>query len=191
MDAERTKFEGGAGRTEVEGAAAGAGARTRTFSWEDPAAHLGAISRMSGLEALRAVAEGRLPPPPIARLMGMGMAEVGEGFVAFTCEAREWHYNLMGMAHGGLSTTTLDSAMGCAVHTTLAPGEGYATLELKVNLLRKITTATGPLRIEGRVVAKAGRTAVAEGKILDAAGALYAWGSTTCAVFPARAQAGG
>ena len=157
--------------------------RTRTVSWEDPKALAGAARGLTGLEFLRKVASGELPPPPISALMNFGVAEIGEGRAVFTAEPAEYHYNPIGVVHGGLAATLLDSAMGCAVHSTLPAGAGYTTLEVKVNFVRPLTAETGEVRCEAEVIHVGGRTATAEGKVLDAAGKLYAHATTTCIIF--------
>ncbi|HLM54754.1 MAG TPA: PaaI family thioesterase [Pyrinomonadaceae bacterium] len=159
------------------------GARTRTVSWEDPRALAEAGRGVSGLEFLQRVASGELPRPPISALMNFGLAELGEGWAVFTVEPAEYHYNPIGVVHGGVAATLLDSAMGCAVHSTLPAGAGYTTLEFKVNFLRPLTAETGEVRCEARVIHVGGRTATAEGKVVDAAGKLYAHATTTCIIF--------
>ncbi len=157
--------------------------RTRTITWEDPLPSAQKGRAMSGLDYLRAIQSGELPPPPIAVLMGMGIAEVAEGHAVFTALPTEYHYNPIGVVHGGLAATLLDSALGCAVHSTLPAGTGYTTLEIKVNYVRAITSETGEVRCEANVLYQGGRVATAEGKITDAAGKLYAHGTTTCIIF--------
>src|ERR1700693_4796376 len=104
---------------------------------------------MAGLDFMKAVVGGKLPPPPIMVTMGITGAEVEEGKAVFTGEAGEFLYNPIGVVHAGFAMTILDSAMGCAVHTTLAVGERYTTVETKVNFVRPITEDTGPVRCEG------------------------------------------
>ncbi len=163
--------------------------RTRTVSWEDPAPGTEAVGGMSGLEYLRTMMEGGLPGPLFARLIGFGFVEVEEGRVVFECEPAEYHYNPIGTVHGGLACTLLDSAMGCAVHSTLPAGAGYTTLELKVNFLRPLTVRTGWIRCEGRTIHVGGSVATAEGRIVDEAGKLYCHATTTCMIFrPAAAE---
>jgi uncharacterized protein (TIGR00369 family) len=157
--------------------------RTRTVTWEDPRALAEAARGLTGLEFLRKVVAGELPPPPIGALMNFGVAEVSEGRAVFTAVPAEYHYNPIGVVHGGVAATLLDSAMGCAVHTTLPAGAGYTTLEIKVNYVRPLTSETGEVRCEARVIHVGGRTATAEGKLLDAAGKLYAHATTTCIIF--------
>jgi uncharacterized protein (TIGR00369 family) len=157
--------------------------RTRTVTCQDPMAALPAAAGMSGLEFMKAVVEGRLPPPPIMATMGITGGEAEEGRVVFLGEAGEYLYNPIGVVHAGFAMTILDSAMGCAVHTTLAVGERYTTLETKVNFVRAITAETGPVRCEGVVVHRGGRVATAEGKLIaENTGKLLAHGSSTCMV---------
>jgi uncharacterized protein (TIGR00369 family) len=159
------------------------GVRTRTFSWHDPAQSARLGRTMSGLEYLRAMQAGEIPAAPIAVLIGMRIVEVSEGRVVFAVEPAEYHYNPLGSVHGGLAATLLDSALGCCVHSTLPAGTSYATLEIKVNYLRPMTSETGTVFSEGKVIHSGGRIATAEGRLTDAAGMLYAHGTTTCIIF--------
>lgn len=159
--------------------------RSRTVTWEDPLAALPAAAGMSGLEYMKAVVSGKLPPPPIMATMGMTGAEVEEGKAVFRGEAGEFLYNPIGVVHGGFAMTILDSAMGCAVHTTLAVGERYTSLETKVNFVRPITAETGPVRCEAAVLHRGGRVATSEGKLFaEKTGKLLAHGTTTCMIIP-------
>jgi len=158
--------------------------RTRTISWDDPMAALEASTDMNGLEFIQAIFEGRLPRPPITATMGFtgGVAEKGK--VTFVGEAGEYLYNPIGVIHGGFAMAILDSAMGCAVHTTLAKGEAYTSLEAKVNFVRPITLETGPVRCEGTVLHRGGTIATAEGRLIaERTGKLLAHGTSTCLVF--------
>lgn len=157
--------------------------RTLTVSWEDPRALAAAARGLTGLEFLQKIASGELPRPPISALMGFGLAELGEGRAVFTAETGEHLYNPIGVVHGGLAATLLDSAMGCAVHSTLPAGAGYTTLELKVNFVRPLTAETVGVRCEAQVIHVGGRTATAEGRVLDREGKLYAHATTTCIIF--------
>ena len=157
--------------------------RTRTISWQDPAIALEKSKSMSGLEYLKAMQSGEVPPPPITILMGFGVSEVSEGRVVFTAEAAEYQYNPLGTVHGGVTATLLDSAMGCAVQSTLPVGAGYTTLEIKVNYIRSMTSKTGIVHCEGKVIYVGGRTATAEARVTDEQGKLYAHSTTTCILF--------
>jgi uncharacterized protein (TIGR00369 family) len=157
--------------------------RTRTITWEDPLPLAQQGRAMSGLAYLRAIQRGELPSPPIAALLGMSIAEVEEGRVVFTVRPAEYHYNPIGVVHGGLAATLLDSAMGCAVHSTLPAGTGYTTLEIKVNYVRALTSEIGDARAEGIVIHRGGRVATAEGRLVGPDGALYAHATTTCIIF--------
>jgi uncharacterized protein (TIGR00369 family) len=125
---------------------------------------------------------GRIAGPPIMHLMGFRLVEVGEGLAVFECQPGEQHYNPIGVVHGGLAMTLLDSAMGCCVHTRLPAKTGYTTLEAKVNLVRAITAKSGTIRATGKVIHFGGKTATAEGRLEDAAGKLLAHGTTTCII---------
>jgi uncharacterized protein (TIGR00369 family) len=162
-------------------------ARMRTVSWEDPLVSARAGATLSGIDYLRAIAQGEIPPPPIARLLGFDIEQVEEGRVIFTAEPGEHHYNPIGVVHGGLAATLLDSAMGCAVHSRLPQGRGYTTLEIKVNYVRAITRESGRLRAVGTVVHMGGKIATAEARLLDGEGRLCAHGTTTCILLGASA----
>ena len=138
---------------------------------------------MSGLEYLRKIVAGELPPPPIGVLMNFRISELSEGRAVFVVEPAEYHYNPIGVVHGGVAATLLDSAMGCAVHSTLPAGATYTTLEIKVNYIRPMTADTGQVRCEAKTIHVGSRTATAEGKIVDEKGKLYAHGITTCIIF--------
>ncbi len=156
--------------------------RTRTITWEDPLPLEKAGRQMSGIAYLRAIQAGEFPPPPIAVLMNMRIVEVEEGRVVFAVEPAEYHYNPIGVVHGGLAATLLDSALGCAVHSLLPAGVGYTTLEIKVNYVRALTRQTGEVRAEGKILYLGGRIATAEGKLTDLEGTLYAHATTTCII---------
>jgi uncharacterized protein (TIGR00369 family) len=138
---------------------------------------------MSGLDFLGAIAEGRLPAPPITETLGFRLAEVALGCALFTMTPAFRHYNPIGVVHGGVAATLLDSCMSCAIQTHFKPGTGYTTLEIKVNFVRAITDQSGPVRAEGRSLYVGRRSATAEGKILDGKGTLLAHATTTCLVF--------
>lgn len=156
--------------------------RTRTITWDDPLVGAKAARTMSGLDYLRAIARGDFPPPPIMLTLGIEIDEIAESRVVFTVEPAEYHYNPIGVVHGGLAATLCDSAMGCAVHSTLPAGVGYTTLELKVNYLRPLTLRTGRVRCEGTTIHVGGRVATAEARLFDAAGTLYSHATTTCLI---------
>jgi uncharacterized protein (TIGR00369 family) len=160
--------------------------RTRTYTWDDPFSILKASAGKSGLELLKAVFDGELPPPPIAETMGFSGVQVEEGKAVFEGDAHEYLYNPIGVVHGGFAMALLDSAMGCAVHSTLAPGDRYTTLEVKTNFVRPITLDTGRVRCEGVVIHRGSTIATAEGKMTAVAtGKLLAHGTTTCLIVPA------
>ncbi|MBI2752047.1 MAG: PaaI family thioesterase [Betaproteobacteria bacterium] len=156
--------------------------RTHTVTWQDPVPLAQAARSMSGIDFLRAVRDGRLPPAPIQQLIGMKLAEVEEGRVVWELTPGEQHYNPIGTVHAGITATMLDSAMACAVHSTLPVGKGYTTLEFKINLVRGVTMKAGTLRASAHLVHGGKSTATAEGRLEDASGALYAHASSTCII---------
>ncbi|MFL5383739.1 MAG: PaaI family thioesterase [Longimicrobiaceae bacterium] len=156
--------------------------RTRSIAWDDPMIGARRGMEMSGLEYMRAIVSGEIPRPPIAWSLDFVLAEVEEGRAVFTLIPREFHYNPIGVVHGGVAATLLDSAMGCAVHSLLPAGVGYTTLELKVNFLRALTRDTGPVRAEATVLHAGKRTALAEARLVDEAGKLLAHATSTCMI---------
>ncbi len=162
----------------MDGAAMGGGERDHGVT------PLETLKQMSGFEFLDAIREGRLPGPPIAETMDFALAEVEKGRVVFRGRPGPGHYNPLGSVHGGWFATLLDSCMACAVQSTLPKGSGYTTLEIKINLVKPITTETGPVEAEGKVVQVGRRVGVAEGRLTDRDGTLLGHGSTTCLIFP-------
>jgi uncharacterized protein (TIGR00369 family) len=157
--------------------------RTRTITWHDPLEMAAAIAELSGLERMRRLITGDLPAPPIAQLMNIRLVEADQGRAVFEGVPEEYHYNPIGMVHGGFAATILDSAMGCAVHTMLPARVAYTTLEFKVNFVRPVKTGTGPVRAIGTVLHAGRTTALAEGRLVSADGVLYAHATTTCLIF--------
>ncbi len=158
--------------------------RTRTFGWEDPAATAATAAAgagLSGLERMRSIVDGTLPPPPIARLLDFALVNVEHGRAVFAMEPAEWMYNPIGSVHGGVAATLLDSCMGCAVHTTLPVGGAYTTTDLHVRYIRAISHDTGRVLAEGRVVHAGRRTATVDARLfVEADERLLAHGSCGC-----------
>ena len=160
--------------------------RTRTVSWWDPMVGARAMRGLSGREYLQAMIDGRLPQAPIGGLIAMTAVSVGEGTVQFRCQPDEWAYNPIGVIHGGLVCTLLDSVAGCAVHSTLPAGMGFTSLEIKVSYLRPVRQGDGELTAVGRVTKPGRRAAFADGEVRDEHGRLIATASSTCLVFTLR-----
>jgi uncharacterized protein (TIGR00369 family) len=144
------------------------------------------VRGMSGMEFFEAIFAGRLPRVPIGHHMDFLAVEVTPGRVVFQGRPREEYLNPMGTIHGGWYSTLLDSALGCAVHSTLAAGKAYTTLELKVNMIRALSPQVPLVRAIGQVIHVGGQVATAEAKLLGPDGKLYAHGSTTCMIFDMR-----
>ncbi|HKS28711.1 MAG TPA: PaaI family thioesterase [Pyrinomonadaceae bacterium] len=145
-----------------------------------------ARTEMSGLEYMRKLAAGELPQSGMGRLMGFRITEVSEGYAVVTVVPDERHHNGIGIAHGGLAATLLDSATGCAINTMMPPGRIFTTLEMKINYVRPIRSDAGTVRCEARVIHAGSRTAYAEGRVVDERGRLYAHGTATCMLFRAK-----
>ena len=158
--------------------------RSRTVTWHDPMITAAGALERSGLETLQAIRDGVLPPAPIGKLMQFDIRALEEGRVEFGCVLDESAYNPIGVVHGGLVCTLLDTVAGCAVHTTLPAGVGYTSIELKVNYLRAVHGSSGPLTAIGRVVKPGRRVAFAEGEVLDAQGKTVATATSSLLVFP-------
>jgi uncharacterized protein (TIGR00369 family) len=157
--------------------------RTRTLTWQDPAPTAMAGADMAGLDYMRAIASGEVPPPPIGVTMNFAVIDVSEGKAVFEGEPGEEHYNPIGAVHGGYASTLLDSALGCAVHTTLPRGTAYTSQTLEVKFIRPITRDTGKVRAEAEVVHRGRRTATVEAKLVGEDGKLLATGTSTCLIF--------
>jgi uncharacterized protein (TIGR00369 family) len=141
------------------------------------------LGSMNGLEQLEAIFEGRLPPPPIAETVGMENFRAEHGAVSVELVPLRRHYNPIGSVHGGVISTLLDTATGCAVHSTLAAGELYTSLDLTVKFLRPVTLDSGRLRAEGTVVQRGRRTALAQAQLFDSEERLVAHATSTCMIF--------
>jgi uncharacterized protein (TIGR00369 family) len=161
--------------------------RERTLVWQDPVPTAAAGAAMTGIEYMRAIVTGELPPPPIAVTMRMRPIELGEGRAVFEGEPGEEHYNPIGVVHGGYAATLLDSALGCSVHTTLPVGVGYTSLGLEAKYVRPITRDTGRVLCEANVLYGGRRQATAEANLTAAdSGKLLAHGIATLMILPSR-----
>jgi uncharacterized protein (TIGR00369 family) len=159
--------------------------RTRTVTWHDPARVVAAAASMSGIDFLRAVNSGELPPAPMVQLVGLTPEVAEEGRVIFSMLPAEFQYNTMGVVHGGAIATLVDTALGCAVLSTMPRGASHTTVELHMNFVRPVTEATGRITCEAIVLHSGRRIATAEAKVRDDAGTLYAHASTTCSILAA------
>lgn len=139
-----------------------------------------------GLKVLQSMIEGRITPPSMAITMNFRLDEVSEGVAVFRGAPTRDHYNPAGVIHGGWASTILDSALGCAVQTSLKEGEGYTTVEFKVNLVRPMTHETGEVTCTANLVSRGRRIATSEARLVDANGKLIAHGTETCIILEAR-----
>lgn len=156
--------------------------RERTFRWDNPLAGATEAKRLSGAEYFQAIAEGKLPVPPLVHTLDFKAESVERGVAIFSFEPQEFHYNPIGTVHGGVISAILDSAMGCSIHSLLPAGTAYTTLELKVNFLKAITIKSGRLRAVGKVIHSGSRTALVEAQLMDDNNTIYAHGVSTCMI---------
>ena len=144
------------------------------------------LKSYDGLTFLKGIVAGEQPNPPISQLLDFHLIEIETGRAVFEGLPAFRHYNPIGSVHGGFAATLLDSALGCAIFSTLSKGDAWTTLELKLNFVRPMTKDTGLVRAEGRVIHRGRTVATSEGDLKDGAGKLYAHATTTCMIFPAK-----
>jgi uncharacterized protein (TIGR00369 family) len=157
--------------------------QSRTVSWHDPGEAARRGMAMAGIDYMRAMADGSVPPPPISKLVRMELVEIEPGRAVFSCEPDHSTYNPIGVVHGGLVCTLLDSVCGCALHSTLPQGKGYTSVEIKVSYLKAVRADTGPLTAVGTVVKGGSRVGFTEGVVTDPAGNVVATATSTLLVF--------
>ena len=158
--------------------------RSRTFTWATPGqVDPRRLDGLDGLAQLEAMVDGTLPPPPIMATLGITDLRPERGRVVVEMPAADFHYNPLGSVHGGVISTLLDTAAGCAVHSTLAVGEGYTSLDLTVKFLRPVTVESGLLTCEGTVIQRGRRTALAQAQLSDEQGRLVAHATSSCMIF--------
>lgn len=147
------------------------------------------VAGRSGMEIFEAIFAGELPPPPMGETLDFIPIRMEHGVAVFQGRPQRRHYNPLGTVHGGWFATLLDSAVGCAIHTMLPAGKGYTTLELKVNMVRALSSDVPLVRAEGKVIHVGRQVATAEGRIVGPDGKLYAHATTTCLIlnYPAPA----
>lgn len=141
------------------------------------------IAHLSGLEALRGMLAGELPAPPISKTLNFWLTEADEGRALFTGHALADFRNPLGTTHGGWISTLLDSAMACAVHTMIRPGQSYTTVSMTVQMVRALPGDGQQVTCEGKVVHAGNRVATSEGWLRDAKGRIVAHGTETCVIF--------
>jgi uncharacterized protein (TIGR00369 family) len=157
---------------------------SRTVTWAPPGqGDLAALAELDGLGQLKAMESGLVPPPPVMATVDMCTFQAERGRVTVQMQVQEFHYNPLGSVHGGMLATLLDTAAGCAVHSTLAVGEGYTSLDLTTKFLRPVTLQSGLLTCVGTVIQRGRRTALAQAELTDEAGRLVAHATSSCMLF--------
>jgi len=153
--------------------------RERVVDWQTPGPVAKAAERLSGLQAMQAIRDGRLPPPPMARLIGFRMTVAEPGRIVMELEGREDLENTIGLLHGATAAALLDSAMGCAISTRLEAGQGAVTLDLKLTYLRPLSVRSGTIAAEGKVMKLGRQTSYTEGFVRDGKGNLAVHATAT------------
>ena len=159
-----------------------AGTRVRTVTWEDPATIVAAARGKTGLEFLREVVAGRVPAPPMGQLMNIRLTVANRGEIVFEGTPEEYHYNPMGIVHGGMAATILDSALGCCVYSCLELGDVWTTLDIRVSYLKAMRVETGLVRATATIVHVGRTVALAEARLVDANDVIYAHATSTCLI---------
>lgn len=158
--------------------------QSRTVTWQRPGqGDFAALASMTGLEQLRSIEQGLMPRPPVMDTIDVCGFHAEEGRVVVEMRAQEFHYNPLGGMHGGMIATLLDTAAGCAVHSSLGVGEGYTSLDLTTKFLRPVTVDSGLLRCEGTVLQRGRRMALAQAELRDGVGKLVAHATSSCMIF--------
>lgn len=155
----------------------------RAYSFEDPQVTVAAAANLDGAAFLKAILDGALPAPPLARTLDFAPVSVRPGMVVFEFAPADFHYNPIGSVHGGVLAALCDSACGCAVHSMLSAGTSYASLDLTIKFLRPVTSAVGRMTCEGTVTHIGGRSALAQARLVDAGGKLFAFATSSCMIF--------
>lgn len=163
--------------------------RERVVDWQAPGPAAKAAMTMSGIEAMRAIRDGRLPPPPLAKLIGFRMATVEHGRIVMELDAEESLENTIGLLHGATAAALLDTAMGCAISTMLEAGQTSVTLDLKLTYLRPLSVKSGTIQAEGRLVKLGRQTSYTEGFVRDGAGNLAVHATATFSMIGERPKA--
>ena len=159
--------------------------RIHTVTWEDPRISARDAGSISGLDYLRAIRDGTIKPPPIAMLIGYRISEIEAGRAVFELEPAEYHYNPFATVHGGIACTLLDTTMTASVLSTLPIGVGCSTLDIKVTFFRAITTDTGTVSCEAKILHSGNRITTAQATLMDDQGKSYAHAVGTCMIFRA------
>jgi uncharacterized protein (TIGR00369 family) len=162
---------------------AAASRRERVVDWQAPGPVAKAAAEMSGLEAMRAIRDGILPEPPMARLIDFRLRVAEPGRIVMELEPHEALENTIGQLHGATAAALLDTAMGCAISTMLPAGQGAVTLDLKLTFLRPLSVKSGTISAEGKVIKLGRQTSYAEGSVHDGTGNLAVHATATFSMF--------
>jgi len=157
-------------------------ARTKTVTWYDPAIARASAAKLPGREFLQAIIGGHVPRPAFAALTGAELVAVDDGIAVFRFTPDESTLNPLGVVHGGMICTLLDSAAGCAVHTQLPAGVGMSSIEIKVSFLSAVMAGGEPLEVTGQSLRVGRQVAFAEAHARTGEGKLVGHATTSIAL---------
>jgi uncharacterized protein (TIGR00369 family) len=153
--------------------------RERVVDWQAPGPAAKAAAALSGMETMRAIRDGILPEPPMARLIDFRLRIAEPGRIVMELEPHEGLENTIGLLHGATAAALLDTAMGCAISTMLPAGQGAVTLDLKLTYLRPLSVKSGTISAEGKLIKLGRQTSYTEGFVRDGAGNLAVHATAT------------
>jgi len=162
--------------------------RERVVDWQAPGLVAKSAAAMSGMEAMCAIRDGVLPPPPMARLIGFRMAVAEPGRIVMELDPHESLENTIGLLHGAAAAALLDTAMGCAISTMLPAGQSAVTLDLKLSYLRPLSARSGTIQAEGKLIKLGRQTSYTEGLVRDGKGDLAVHATATFSMIGEKAK---
>jgi uncharacterized protein (TIGR00369 family) len=156
--------------------------RRMEVTWTDPLEVATRADGMSGRQTLEAIRDGRLPPPPVAALLGLELLEVEDGRTAFRFSPGEQHLNPAGAVAGGVLALIMDLATATAISTQCPAGTVILTANLNVTFVKGAGLGEAPPHCEGRLVHLGRTLAHATGEMTNGDGSLAATCTATCRV---------
>ncbi|MFI9322669.1 PaaI family thioesterase [Kitasatospora aureofaciens] len=152
--------------------------------WKEPGPLFAADPQQSGLQYLRGLASGEIVPPPVAQVLGITVESAEPGRVRFAMPAPDFLANHLGVLAGGILSTVIDAALGCAVLSAVSAEQDIVTHDLSVDFLRPVAAPGGPVTVDAEVVHLGRNRGLATCRALDADRRLCAVGRSTCLIRP-------
>ena len=112
---------------------------------------------------------------PYPSLLAMRMVAIGIGFAEIEIAIERKHKQLLGVVHGGVLASLIDTVAFWAVYFGIQkPNQWYTSVDLKVNYLSP--AVTGKLLAKGRQIKVGKKICYASAEIFDAADNILAHG---------------